>query len=85
VAKPVSPMCPICRKSQRLVGDSITAAASTTILEDDEDEDETAVALQNIQNREQEHPHDINEVPIQSHALEEPVFMRSDLSGQCAD
>jgi hypothetical protein len=82
VAKPISPMCPICRKSQRLVGDSITAAASTTILEN---EDETAVALQNIQNREQEHPHDINEVPIQSHALEKPVFMRRDLSGQCAD
>jgi hypothetical protein len=80
------PIGPICRKSQRLVGDSITAAASTTILEDeDDDEDETAVALQNIQNREQEHPHDINEVPIQSHALEKPVFMRRDLSGQCAD
>ena len=51
---------------------------------DDEHENEK-VALQNIQNREQKYPHDINEVPIKTRALEESVLMRCDLTGERPD
>ena len=44
-----------------------------------------AAGLQDIQNREQEHPHDINEVPIKTCALEEPVLSGRDVTGQRSD
>ena len=49
-----------------------------------EDENEE-LALQNVQDREQEHPHDINEVPIKTCALEEPVLSGRDVTGQRSD
>src|ERR1700740_3014470 len=46
---------------------------------------ERKIALQNIQNREQEHPHDINKVPIKAGALEEPMLLGRDVTGECSD
>jgi hypothetical protein len=37
-----------------------------------------AASLQNIQNREEEHPNDVNEVPIQTCAVKKTVLPRSD-------
>ncbi len=41
--------------------------------------------LQDIQNREQEHPHDIDKVPVKTDALEESMFMGTYFSGYCSD
>src|ERR1700734_891284 len=41
--------------------------------------------LQNIQNRKQEHPHDIDKVPVETDALEESMFMGTYVSGHCSD
>jgi hypothetical protein len=43
------------------------------------------VALQNIENREQEHPHDINKVPIKAGTLEEPMLLGRDVPGERSD
>jgi hypothetical protein len=53
--------------------------------EDDDKDGNEELALQNIQDREQEHPHDINEVPIKTCALEEPVLRGRDVTGQRSD
>ena len=55
---------------------------------EDEDDDEyeyEQLALQDIQNREKEHPHDIDEVPIKTGALEEPVLGGRDVTGERSD
>ena len=48
-----------------------------------------AVSLQNIQNREEEHPDDVNEVPIQTCAVKKTVLPRGDFPherpDQCSD
>ena len=44
-----------------------------------------AQPLQNIENREQKHPHDIDEVPIKARALEEPVLGGRDVTGERSD
>jgi hypothetical protein len=41
--------------------------------------------LQNIQNQEQEHPDDIDKVPVKTDALEESMFMGTYVSGHCSD
>ena len=41
--------------------------------------------LQNIQNREQEYPDDINKVPIKASALEESMLLGCDITGERSD
>jgi len=43
------------------------------------------IRLQNVQNREQEHPDNVDEVPIKAGALEEPVLLRRDLTSERPD
>jgi hypothetical protein len=42
-------------------------------------------SLEDIQNREQEDPHDINEVPVETGALKEPVLLGRDITGERPD
>jgi hypothetical protein len=53
--------------------------------EDDDEYEDEEIALQNIEDREQEHPHDINKVPIKTCALEEPVLSGRDVTGERSD
>ena len=41
--------------------------------------------LQDIQDRKQEDPHNVDKMPIQTCALEEPVLLRSNLTGKRSD
>jgi hypothetical protein len=42
----------------------------------------TVLSLQDVENREQEDPNDIDEVPVQTDALQKPVAIRRDISSE---
>ncbi len=78
------PIRPIRRWSQRFPNVAATPPVQAPLEDDDEYEYEK-VALQNIENREQEHPHDINKVPIKAGTLEEPMLLGRDVPGERSD